>query len=152
MVRAVRITRFTTQPEIGWKRNTIMDSTTFDTVARHLGSLETVVSRRSALRGLFAGALAVAGGSAALEADARKGRKSGKGKGKKQSRKLRPGNFCKTDKQCRHISGDTICGRTGPFTAERVCCGGLDALCDETGKGQRCCYGYLCASGRCIVV
>lgn len=127
-----------------------MDSTTFDTVVRSLGALETVVSRRTALRGLAAGALAVAGGATALEAGARKGRKSGKGK---KNRKLRPGDFCKTDKQCRHISGDTICGRTGPFTAERVCCGGLDALCDETGKGgQRCCYGYLCASGRCIVV
>jgi hypothetical protein len=128
-----------------------MDSNKFDTVARNIGSLnaqETVVSRRSALRGLVAGALAVAGGSAALETEARRGKR-----GKKKSRKLRPGDFCKTDKQCRHISGDTICGRTGPFTAERVCCGGLDALCDETGKGgQRCCYGYLCASGRCIVV
>ena len=134
-----------------------MDSHTFDTVTRNLGTLgslntrETVVSRRTALRGLVAGALAVAGGSAALETEARKGRQNKKNT--KQSRKLRPGDFCKNDKQCRHISGDTICGRTGPFTAERVCCGGLDALCDETGKGgQRCCYGYLCASGRCIVV
>ena len=129
-----------------------MDSNTFDTVTRNLGTLGTlgtVVSRRSALRGLVAGALAVAGGSAALETQARRGK--GKGKNKK-NRKLQPGDFCKTDKQCRHISGDTICGRTGPFTDERVCCGALDALCDETGKGQRCCYGYLCASGRCIVV
>ena len=130
-----------------------MDSTTFDTVTRNLGALntrETVVSRRTALRGLVAGALAVAGGSAALETEARKGKKHKK---QQQRRKLRPGDFCKTDKQCRHISGDTICGRTGPFTAERVCCGAIDALCDETGKGgQRCCYGYLCASGRCIVV
>ena len=126
-----------------------MDSNTFDTVARNIGSLntlETVVSRRSALRGLLAGTLAVAAGGAALETEARRGKA-------KKSRKLRPGDFCETDKQCRHISDDTICGRTGPFTAERVCCGGLDALCDETGKGgQRCCYGYACASGRCIVV
>ncbi|HZH06701.1 MAG TPA: hypothetical protein VEY69_08505, partial [Lautropia sp.] len=93
------------------------------------------------------GTLAVAAGGAVLETEARPG------KSKKRSRKLRPGDFCKTDKQCRHISGDTICGRTGPFTAERVCCGGLDALCDETGKGgQRCCYGYACAGGHCIVV
>ena len=135
-----------------------MERTTCDTVARTLGTLgtqgktnsqEPVVSRRTALRGLVAAALAVAGGSTALEAEARKGRKA---KNRQKSKKLRPGDFCKTDKQCRHISGDTICGRTGPFTDERVCCGGLDALCDETGKGQRCCYGYLCASGRCIVV
>lgn len=130
-----------------------MDSNTFDTVARNLGSLntlETVVSRRTALRGMVVGALAVAGGSAALETEARRGTSKTK---KHKNRKLRPGDFCRTDKQCRHIGGDTICGRTGPFTDERVCCGGLDALCDETGKGgQRCCYGYLCASGRCIVV
>ena len=127
-----------------------MENTTFDIVTRNFGSLDTLVSRRTALRGLVAAALAVAGGSAALEAEARKGRKA---KNRQKSKKLRPGDFCKTDKQCRHISGDTICGRTGPFTDERVCCGGLDALCDETGQGgQRCCYGYLCASGRCIVV
>lgn len=150
MVREIRITRFTTQPEIGWKRNSIMDSTTFDTVTRNLGTLNTqnpIVSRRTALRSLVAGALAVAGGSAALETEARKGRKH-----KKQSRKLRPGDFCKNDKQCRNTN-DYICGRPRIFSEERVCCGALDALCDETGKGgQRCCYGYLCASGRCIVV
>ena len=150
MVREVRISQFTSQPEIGWKRNTTMDSNSFDTVTRNLGTLDTVVSRRSALRSLVAGALTLAGGSAALEAEARRGKAKGKNK---KTRKLQPGDFCRTGKQCRHISGDTICGRTGPFTDERVCCGGLDALCDETGQsGQRCCYGYLCASGRCIVV
>ena len=123
-----------------------MENTTFDIVTRHVGSLETVVSRRSALRGLVAGALAMAAGGAALEGEAQRKRKQQK------KRKLQPGDFCRTDTQCRHISGDTICGRTGPFTGERVCCGARDALCDETGKGQRCCYGYLCASGRCIVV
>lgn len=135
-----------------------MERTTFDTVARTLGTLgtqgktnsqEPVVSRRTALRGLVAAALAVAGGSTALEAEARKGRKA---KNRQKSKKLRPGDFCKTDKQCRSTN-DYICGRPRIFSEERVCCGGLDALCDETGQGgQRCCYGYLCASGRCIVV
>jgi hypothetical protein len=147
MVREVRISRFTSQPEIGWKRNTTMDSNSFDTVTRSLGTLDTVVSRRSALRGLVAGALALAGGSVVLETDARRGKKN-----KKKNRNLQPGDFCKTDKQCRNTS-DYICGRPRIFSEERVCCGGLDALCDETGQGgQRCCYGYLCASGRCIVV
>ena len=123
-----------------------MENTTFDIVTRNFGSLDTVVSRRTALRGLVAGALAMAAGGAALEGEAQRKRKQQK------KRKLQPGDFCRTDTQCRHISGDTICGRTGPFTGERVCCGARDALCDETGKGQRCCYGYLCASGRCIVV
>lgn len=127
-----------------------MDSTIFDTVARNLGTQDAVVSRRTALRGLVAGALAVAGGSAALEAEARRGKK--KSKNKKKNRTLRPGDFCKTDKQCRSTN-DYICGRPRIFSEERVCCGAIDALCDETGKsGQRCCYGYLCASGRCIVV
>lgn len=131
-----------------------MDSTTFDTVARNLGTLTTlepVISRRSALRGLVAGALAVAGGSAARETEARRGKKQGKNKGKK-NRTLRPGDVCKTDRQCRGTN-DYICGRPRIFSEERVCCGALDALCDETGaSGQRCCSGYLCASGRCIVV
>lgn len=131
-----------------------MDSTTFDLMTRTLGTRETqapVISRRSALRGLLAGALAVAGGGAALEADARRGKKHGK-RGKKKTRALRPGDFCQTDRQCRGTN-DYICGRPRIFSEERVCCGALDALCDETGaSGQRCCYGYLCASGRCIVV
>jgi hypothetical protein len=121
-----------------------MDSTTFDTVARNLS---TTVNRRSALHGLVAGALAVTVGGSALETSAKRRRKS------RKHRTFRPGDFCRTDKQCQQFNGDSICGRTGPFTDERVCCGGIDALCDETGaSGQSCCYGYLCASGRCIVV
>jgi hypothetical protein len=130
-----------------------MDSNRFDIVARNLGTLgnlETGVSRRSALRGLVAGTLALAGGGAVLETEARRG----KGKNRKNRRKksLKPGDFCKTDKQCRRTS-DYICGRPQIFSEERVCCGVLDAHCDETGLGgRRCCYGYLCASGRCVVV
>lgn len=126
-----------------------MDSNLFDTVTRNLGTmsdLDIVHSRRSALRGLVAGALAVAAGSSALETEARRGKKN------RKPRNLQPGDFCKTDKQCRNTS-DYICGQPRIFSEERVCCGALDALCDETGQSaQRCCYGYLCASGRCIVV
>jgi hypothetical protein len=121
-----------------------MNNTTIDTVARHLS---TGVSRRAALRGLVAGALAITAGSAARDTSAKRRRKA------KKRRALRPGQFCQTSKQCQHSDGNYLCGRTGPFTDERVCCGGLDALCDETGaSGRSCCYGYLCASGRCIVV
>jgi hypothetical protein len=124
-----------------------MNSTTIDTVAR---KLSVGVSRRSALRGLVAGALAITAGSAALETSAKRRRKTRK---TKPQRRLRPGDFCRTTRQCQHLGGDVICGRTGPFTNERICCGGIDALCDETGaSGRACCYGYLCASGRCIVV
>ena len=123
-----------------------MDSNTFDIVTRNLGTLDTVVSRRSALRGLVAGALAIAAGGTVLETEARRK------KNRKKNRKLQPGDFCKTDKQCRNTDG-YICGRPSIFSDERVCCGALDAVCDESGKGgRRCCYGYLCSSGRCIVV
>ena len=126
-----------------------MDTTTFDTLTRSLTATST---RRSALRGLVAGTLALAGGASALETQARRGKKQGTGKGKKKNRQLQPGDICQTDKQCR-TTPDFICGRPRIFSEERVCCGALDALCDETGQsGQRCCYGYLCASGRCIVV
>lgn len=121
-----------------------MDSTTFDTVTRNLSR---VGSRRVALGGLLAGALALTAGTAAPETTA----KRRKGKGKKQ-RALRPGDRCQSSKQCRQFDGDYICGRERIFSDERVCCGGVDALCDETGGQRQCCYGYLCAGGRCIVV
>lgn len=120
-----------------------MDSTTFDTVAR---SLSSGISRRSALGGLLAGALALTAGAAPETAAKRH-----KGKGKKQ-RALRPGDRCTSSKQCRQVDGDYICGQDRIFSDERVCCGGIDALCDESGGDRACCYGYLCASGRCIVV
>lgn len=121
-----------------------MDSTTFDTVAL---SLSTAVTRRSALRCLVAGALAVSAGRAAMDSSAKRHRKS------RKQKNLRPGDFCQTDTQCQHFNADYICGPTRPFTDERVCCGALDALCDETGaSAQSCCYGFLCVSGRCIVV
>jgi hypothetical protein len=127
--------------------NSTTRETTIDTVAR---TLSTGLSRRSALRGLVAGALAVTAGSTARDTSAKRRRTA---KQAKKQRRLRPGQFCRTTKQCQHLGGDVICGRTGPFTEEQICCGGLDALCDETGaSGRSCCYGYLCASGRCIVV
>ena len=122
-----------------------MDNTTFDTVAR---TLSTGVSRRSALRGLVAGALAVTVGGATpgTETEAKRRRS-------KKRRPLRPGDRCTTSKQCQHIDGGYICGQPRIFAEDRVCCGGIGALCDETGaKGRSCCYGYLCASGHCIVV
>ena len=122
-----------------------MDSATFDSVTRNLGR---VVSRRAALGGLLAGTLAATAGTM-TETEAK--RRKGKGKGKRR-RTLRPGERCQTTRQCQHIDG-YICAQERIFSEERVCCGGIDALCDETGAGGRsCCYGYLCASGRCIVV
>jgi hypothetical protein len=59
-----------------------MDSTRFDGLIRNLGS---TLDRRAAARGLFAGALAVALGGSALEADAKRRRRKRRKKRKKKS-------------------------------------------------------------------
>src|SRR4051812_14588666 len=61
-----------------------MDSTTFDAVTRRFG---TTATRRSAVRGLLAGAIALVGGATVLEADAKK-HKQGKGKGKGKGKQV----------------------------------------------------------------
>ena len=71
-----------------------MDSTTFDGIARTFGSTST---RRSAVRGLFAGAVALVGGAAVLEADAKRRKK--KGKGGTRGQFLPTGALCQTDGQ-----------------------------------------------------
>ena len=80
-----------------------MDTTTFDTLAR---SVSTSLTRRSALRGLVAGAATLAAGGMLLQGEdglarrrkRRKGKKGKKGKGKNQ--KLQPGERCQSDSQC----------------------------------------------------
>ena len=61
-----------------------MDSMTFDGIARTLGSRMT---RRSALRGLVAGAAATVAGGALLQAEDASAKKGGKGKKKPKPRK-----------------------------------------------------------------
>ncbi|MFT4040681.1 MAG: hypothetical protein QM692_21050 [Thermomicrobiales bacterium] len=131
-----------------------MDTATFDTLARALSATHTAgsVSRRAALRGLAGGALAIATGAALTPPATEARRRKGKGKGNKKTQARRPGERCQTTTQCQKTDADFICGQPRIFAAERVCCGGIDALCDETGGSRACCYGYLCASGRCIVV
>src|SRR3954469_4168225 len=107
-----------------------MDNTTFDTIAR---TMSTTVSRRSALRGLVAGALAVTAGGAALETSAKRQRK-----GKKQ-RVLQPGDYCQTDRQCNHHDPQYTCGCRVFTDRKQVCCGMIDAICDSSAD---CCYGY----------
>lgn len=116
-----------------------MDSTTFDTVTRNLSS---VVNRRSALRGLMAGALAVTAGSSALETSAKR-RKA------KKQRRLQPGDFCQKDTQCNHHDPHYTCGRRVFNDEQQVCCGLIDAVCRS---GADCCYGYLCLDGLCVGV
>ena len=74
-----------------------MDSTTFDGIARTFGSTST---RRTAVRGLFAGAIALVGGAAVLEADAKRRKKGKKGRNQQQGQFLPTGALCQNDGQC----------------------------------------------------
>ena len=66
-----------------------MDSTTFDGITRTLGSRMT---RRSALRGLVAGAAATVAGGALLQAEEVSAKKGGKGKKKQKPSTTPPPN------------------------------------------------------------
>jgi hypothetical protein len=74
-----------------------MDKTTFDTISRSVATSQT---RRSALRGLVAGAATLVAGGVLLQGEdasaKRRKRRKGKGKGKL----LQPGERCQNDNQC----------------------------------------------------
>src|SRR5688500_8035949 len=75
-----------------------MDTTTFDTIARTVSSSMT---RRSALRGLFAGtAVAAAGTGMLLQAEDASGKRRKKRKGQGKGKGLQPGERCQSDNQC----------------------------------------------------
>lgn len=121
-----------------------MDSTTFDGIARTFGNVST---RRSAVRGLFAGAVALVGGAAVLEADAK--RRGGKGKGKKgkgRTQFLPTGALCQTDGQC-NANDNQICEvPQNASNSDHRCCGAQGAVCggvNEDGDfiGPLCCIG-----------
>ena len=138
-----------------------MDTTTFDGIARNLGSSMT---RRSALRGLFAGALAVAAGGALLHTDdvsARKRKKQPKG-GKRNPGTTNPqpqpaqgqpeGSACSSDNQCQ-FSENLICEIPfGASNSDKACCRGAGATC---GGNLHCCTGeaggreFQCVNGTC---
>ena len=121
-----------------------MDSTTFDGIARTFGSTST---RRSAVRGLFAGAVALVGGAAVLEADAK--RRGGKGKGGTGTRGqfLPSGALCQNDGQCNFQRDKQICEvPQNASNSDHRCCGASGAVCggvNEDGDfiGPLCCIG-----------
>jgi len=126
-----------------------MDTTTFDTLTRTVSSSMT---RRSALRGLVAGAAAAAGSAGLLlraEDTSAKRRKRGKGKGKGKG--LQPGQRCQNDNQC---TQGYICEvPANGSNSDEYCSGGQGAVCgapNEDGDDTFpfCAVGFSCtASG-----
>jgi hypothetical protein len=132
-----------------------MDSTTLDTLAR---TVSTSLTRRSALRGLFAASLAtVAGGSLLLSDDASaRRRKKGK-KGKKSqdgtttppstSQGLPPGSRCQSSSQC---TATYICEvPVNGSNSDRYCSGGQGAICGAPNDDGDDTYPYCAVGYRC---
>jgi hypothetical protein len=122
-----------------------MDSTTFDGIARTFGSTST---RRSAVRGLFAGAVALVGGAAVLEADAKRRKKGKKGRNQQQQGQFLPtGELCQNDGQCNFQQDKQICEvPQNASNSDHRCCGAQGAVCggvndDGDFIGPLCCIG-----------
>ena len=138
-----------------------MDATTIDSIARTFGSTMT---RRSALRGLFAGAAAAVAGGALLQADdvsAKRRKKSKKGKKGQNSGQtptqdqpqgggqplLPPGSRCESSSQCQstYICEVPVNGSN----SDRYCSGGPGAICgapndDDDDTAPFCAVGHRC--------
>ena len=117
-----------------------MDSTTFDAIARTFGSTST---RRTAVRGLFAGAVALVGGATMLEAEAKRRKKGPKGT---SGSFLPSGALCQSDNQC-NFREQQICEvPQNASNSDHRCCGAQGAVCggvNEDGDfiGPLCCIG-----------
>jgi hypothetical protein len=129
-----------------------MAITTFDSLTTTLGTSQ---SRRTALRSLVAGAVAVVAGGAILqdETDARRRRKGGKrGKRKNQQQNqqptlLQPGERCQNTWQC--VSGYICEVPVNGSNSDLYCSGGPGAICGApNGDGDDtypyCAVGYDC--------
>jgi hypothetical protein len=133
-----------------------MDSTKFDTVTR---TLSNGINRRSAQRGLVAGALAYTAGGAVLAADAKRRNRKHHKKHQHHSGHhddLRAGDPCETDHQCGYPDSYLICDMAGGTRdGDRTCCGAYNATCgypseDGHDTAPYCCNGYVCENGHCI--
>ncbi len=128
-----------------------MDITTFDIITRSVATSQT---RRSALRGLVAGAAALVTGGVLLQSEdagARRRGGKGKGKGKGQGQKLQPGQRCQSDTQC---TKGYICEvPVNGSNSDEFCSGGQNAACgapngDGDDTAPFCAVGFSCtASG-----
>ena len=136
-----------------------METTTLDTIAR---SLSSSMTRRSALRGLFAGAAAVAGGTLlqSEEISAKRRKKKGGKKGSTQPTTgqpqdqpqsgqplLPPGSRCQSSSQC--VSGYICEVPVNGSNSDRYCSGGPGAICgapnaDDDDTAPFCAVGHRC--------
>src|SRR6188768_1524914 len=126
-----------------------MATTMFDSLTRELGSGMT---RRAALRSLFAGAAAVVAGGAVLTHEAegkRRPKKTRKGSKptNQQPTKLSPGERCQTTSQC--VSGYICEVPVNGSNSDLYCSGGQGAICGApNGDGDDtfpfCAVGFAC--------
>ena len=121
-----------------------MDTTTFDTLARTVSSTTT---RRSALRGLVAGAATLVAGGLLVQGEDASARRRKKGKKSKGSRKLQPGERCQNDTQC--TSGYICEVPVNGSNSDEYCSGGQGAVCgapNEDGDDTFpfCAVGFAC--------
>src|SRR4051812_9692318 len=124
-----------------------MDNTKFDSVARLFGNGMT---RREALRGLFAGAVAVTAGGALLlseDASAKRRKKGKKGTTGQTGTFLPSGALCQSDSQCNFQQDHQICEvPQNASNSDHRCCGAQGAVCggvndDGDAIGPFCCIG-----------
>ena len=129
-----------------------MDTTTFDGIARTVSGR---MSRRSALRGLFAGATALVAGGALLQAEDASAKRRRKKKSKKNQNQnqntgqtpfLPSGARCQSDGQC-DAQQQQICEvPQNASNSDTHCCGAAGAVCggvneDGDAQGPFCCIG-----------
>ena len=132
-----------------------METTTFDGITKSLGSS---ITRRSAVRGLFAGALAVVAGGAALEGEAKRRRKKGrKGNHQSSGKRRQPGEFCDYDSQCQTDRGYFCEVPVNAGNSDKTCSGKSGAVCgpkteDEDDTAPFCAVGFECVDGHCQAV
>ena len=127
-----------------------METTTLDGIAR---SLSSNITRRSAVRGLVAGALAaVAGGAVRQADDAAAKRRRRKTKKTNQGRK--PGEFCDKTSQCQTAKGYICAVAVNAGNSDKTCSGGQGAFCgpkteDEDDTAPFCAVGHECVNSVC---
>ncbi len=135
-----------------------METTTFDGIARTLGSS---VTRRSAMRGLFAGAAAMVAGGALLQAEdasaKRRRRKKGNKGNKGNQQRRQPGAFCDTSSQCQTDRGYICAVAVNAGNSDKTCSGGPGAVCgpknaDLDDTAPFCAAGHECVNSRCQAV
>ncbi len=134
------------------ENDTTMDSQTLDTLAR---TVSTSMTRRSALRGLFAASLAsVAGGSLLLSEEAsakrrKKGKKGGKGGGTQTptGQGQAPGTRCQTSSQCQstYICAVPVNGSN----SDLYCSGGQGAICGAPNEDGDDTFPFCAVGHRC---